>query len=140
MRKLAPFLISAFWCYLVHSQSIPQSRIEALDAFLNQQVERDSLVGAYVLIAQGDDIVISKGYGTTDINGGQRPSEHTFYRMASMSKAVTAIAVLKACEEYQISIDTPVSIHLDIVPDKSVTVRQMLSQTSGWGIDCECAK
>ena len=53
--------------------------------------------------------------------------------MASMSKPVATIAILKVCEDYEISLDTPVASHLNIVPDKTVTIRQMLSQTSGWG-------
>jgi len=132
MKSFLYFFV-LFISWNTFSQRITQDNIKDLDLFLHTQVEKDKYFGFHVIIAQNDSILISKGYGKTNIEQNAKPTVNTLYRMASMSKPVTTIAILKVCEENNIALDTPVSTHLNIVPDKTVTIRQMLSQTSGWG-------
>ena len=127
------FLISFLLPWIVYSQVASDQRIKALDTFLNQLIDQDIYSGHYVLIARDQSVLISRGYGKKDIDGDSPPANNTLYRMASMSKPVTAVAILKVCEDNGISVDTPVATHLEMVPDKTVTIRQMLSHTSGWG-------
>lgn len=115
------------------SQEISEKTIDDLDSFLQIQIENGSYVGCHITIVQKDTILLAKGYGKTNVQNGFVPNENTLYRMASMSKPVASVAVLKVCEDYAIDLDSPVSTHFNLVPDKAVTIRQLLSQTSGWG-------
>lgn len=132
MKSLLFLLLLTLGSFL-HSQAISPDRIEQLNSYLQDQIEQKKYVGVYILIEQNDTLLVSRGYGKKDIEINASPSEITMFRMASMSKPIAAVAVLKVCEDMGISLNTPVSSYLKMVTDKNVTLRQMLSQTSGWG-------
>jgi CubicO group peptidase (beta-lactamase class C family) len=73
--------------------------------------------------------------------GGKRATTHTLFGAASMSKPLTAVAVLKLVEEGKVDLDTDVNHYLKRwkIPDnaftveRKVTVRELLNHTSGIG-------
>ena len=79
-------------------------------------------------------ILFVEGY---DGAGADRISPRTPFRLASLSKAFTAVAVLQLVEQRRIELDAPVRTYLqsfvtsDTVRSGQITVRQLLNQTSG---------
>ena len=79
-------------------------------------------------------ILFVEGYAGA---GADRISPRTPFRLASLSKAFTAVAVLQLVEQRRIELDAPVRTYLqsfvtsDTVRSGQITVRQLLNQTSG---------
>ncbi|MGW8531251.1 MULTISPECIES: serine hydrolase domain-containing protein [Nocardiopsidaceae] len=105
-----------------------------VDAVVEEYRRATGLPGAAVVITRGTEVVHARGYGTTP--GGAAVTEHTPMAVASLSKSVTALAVLQLAEEGELDLDDPVREHLPefTMADpraERITVRQLLDQTSG---------
>src|SRR5688572_10325724 len=69
----------------------------AMDAYLSKLVEAREFRGA-VLVARGAHILVSEGYGLADQSAGVPNTPHTLFRVGSVTKQFTALAVLKLQE------------------------------------------
>lgn len=109
-----------------------EDNLEArIDAFLKERMERLNIPGAALAIVRDGEIVYLKGYGTANAQGDP-VTPQTPYLLASLSKSMTALAVMQLVEEGQIELDAPVQRYLPwFVPEQPITVRQLLNQTSG---------
>jgi len=125
----------------------PASVREVMEA----ELARDQFPGAVWLIARGNDVSVDT-LGVTAV-GGQTPmARDTIFRIASMTKAVTAVAVLMLVEDGKLSLDAPVDRWLPELSNRRVlarldgpldqttpairpiTVRDLLTFTLGFGI------
>lgn len=90
--------------------------------------------GAYVLIAQSDSILYSHGFGLATTDPETKPADTTLFNICSISKQFAAIAALKLQEDGRLSLDDSIGMYLPQFKSdkiKAVTIRQMLSHTSG---------
>ncbi|MGC0142375.1 serine hydrolase domain-containing protein [Pseudactinotalea sp. Z1732] len=117
------------------TSAVAQSISPEVDAYLQDQVDRSPLPGLAVAVTQGEDVVHLGGYGTA---GGGRPmTADTPMRVASLSKAFTAVAVLQQVERGAVDLDEPVRRYLPdftLADDSAagrITVRHLLHHTSG---------
>ncbi|OLF16859.1 serine hydrolase domain-containing protein [Actinophytocola xanthii] len=106
----------------------------AVDAYLEEAVESTGLPGLSVVVTHGETVVHAAGYGHG--SDGEPITEHTPMRIASMSKAFTAMAVMTLVDDGRISLDEPVAAQLPefrMADERTgrITVRQLLNQTSG---------
>jgi CubicO group peptidase (beta-lactamase class C family) len=94
---------------------------------------RHSIVpGIQYLVVAPDEVVFEYADGWADIAGGRRLDSATTMMAYSMSKTITAAAVLKLVDSQKVELDDPISVYLDSQPyGPEVTVRQLLSHTSG---------
>ena len=99
-------------------------------------MEEQRIPGLALGIVQGDQIVHLKGFGQADASG--RPvTPQTPFILASVSKPITALAVMQLVEQGKLELDAPVQRYLPWFrvadPDASsqITVRHLLSHTSG---------
>ena len=114
------------------------ARAESLDtraAELLRDVQRDqALVGVSAAVALNGEIVFSGGAGLADLEQKIPATASTVYRIASISKAITATAVMRLVEQGRIALDVPVQVYLASFPEKAegaITVRHLLNHTSG---------
>lgn len=104
-----------------------------VDAYIAREMKRQHLPGLALGIVQGDRILYLKGYGQADSSG--RPvTPDTPFGLGSIGKSITAVAVLQLAEAGKIDLDAPIQHY---IPNKyngaeSITVRQLLNQTSGF--------
>ena len=89
--------------------------------------------GAAALVAKGGQIILGKGYGLANIEHGAEVTPSTVFRIASLTKILTAAAVLVQVEQGRIGLDDPVSKYLTGIPWKSGVplIRHLLGHTSG---------
>jgi len=106
-----------------------------IDSFVRDQQLRNGVPGLAVVVTLGDEVIYAEGHG---IDGAGSPiSAATPFRIGSLSKAVTAAAVLQLVEAGQIDLDAPVREYLpdfttaDPAHAARITVRDLLNQTSG---------
>jgi CubicO group peptidase (beta-lactamase class C family) len=116
--------------------SSDQPSYDALDAYAEEQLGRLNVPGASLAIVEGDRIVHERGFGTARPGGGA-PTLQTPFAIGSVTKSVTALAVMQVVEAGKISLDAPVQQYLpwfrvaDPRASAQLTVRQLLNQTSG---------
>lgn len=86
-----------------------------------------------VLVADHGRVILKKGYGLADRKRGIRNRADTIYDMGSITKAMTATAIMLLEQEHQLSVDDPLTKYFDDVPaDKqSITLAQLLTHTAG---------
>ncbi len=86
-----------------------------------------------VLVAKGDTVLLSRGYGMASHEWGVPNGPDVKYLLASVSKQFTAAAVLRLVDQGRLGLDDPVHRHLPGVPAawQAVTVRQLLAHTAG---------
>lgn len=106
----------------------------AIDRFMDGYLARTGLPGAVVAVTRGERVVHTGGYGRTA--GGTAMTGRTPVPVASLSKSMTALAVMQLVDEGKVGLDRPVRSYLPefTTADERaarITVRQLLDQTSG---------
>lgn len=99
--------------------------------------------GVSITVFKNSKILWSKGYGMADNINKTRTNDETMFQAASISKAITAFAVLKLVEERQLDMDKDVNDYLRNwkIPDnefsksEKVTIRRLLNHTSGISVE-----
>lgn len=111
----------------------------AIDATVEGEMRRLKIPGVSLAIVEGDEIVHTRGFGRAHPRG-EPPTPQTPFFVGSLTKAVTALAVMQLVEAGRVGLDTPVQRYLpwfrvaDAVASAQITVRQLLNQTSGLSI------
>lgn len=107
----------------------------AIDQFITAQMAAHRIPGLALAITYHDKIVYIQGYG--EASSRVQATGQTQFRLASLSKSFTAVAVLQLVEAGQVDLDTPITKYLpdfvltDSEAAKRITVRQLLNHTSG---------
>ena len=107
-----------------------------IDAFVSEQVRRHGIPGVSLGIVEGDRIVHLRGLGRAD-ETSRAMTPQTPIVIASMSKLLTAMAVMQLVEAGQVELDAPVQRYVpdfrmaDPVASGKITVRHLLLHTSG---------
>jgi CubicO group peptidase (beta-lactamase class C family) len=107
---------------------------EALDEFIDRQLAGHLVPGAAIAITRGDEVIHERGHGTARDGAPAGPA--TQFAVASLSKGLTAVAVMQLVEAGAIDLDAPVQRYLadfSIADARAgrVTVRHLLNHTSG---------
>lgn len=110
---------------------------DLLDALIRQEMERTHVPGAAVSLVKDGRVLLMQGYGHAELSGEMRVDpERTIFRVASISKLVTATAVMQAYERGLVGFDVDVNEYLTrlSVPGdlgRPVTLSHLLTHTSG---------
>jgi CubicO group peptidase (beta-lactamase class C family)/D-alanyl-D-alanine dipeptidase len=102
--------------------------VERLTAAIQKEMANKKIPALSVALVDDQKVIWSKGFGATD---------DTVYRVGSVSKLFTDVAVMKLVERGEIALDAPVSKYLkDFAPtnqfnDRSVTLRHLMAHRSG---------
>lgn len=107
--------------------------ISAIDTIVASAIEQRIFPGAVVLVARDDVILHHAAYGRTtyDIADGAPVEPSTIYDIASLTKMFTATAALRLYEAGRLDLDAPVCACLPSFRAHHVTIRHLLTHTSG---------
>ena len=121
------------------SRPIDRASLEALvDSVITAGMAQEKIPGAGFVFVQNGKVVWSRGYGVADLARGRGVSpESTVWRIGSISKVVTATAVMQLVDRGKVDLDAPVSRYVKRVAIPStypepVTVRHLLTHTAGF--------
>lgn len=118
----------------VAGQAVPSDAEVAAraDAYLTAMAKIRG-IGGSVLIARGDRILLDRGYGTADAEHGVPNGPDTVFRIASISKTITAAAILKLQEQGRLKVEDPFCKYWSPCPPawQPITLRQLLQHSSG---------
>jgi len=117
--------------------------MQGLDSQIEDFMKKWNIVGASVAVVKDERLIYSKGFGYADKENEIEVQPKHLFRVASVSKLISAIAVMKLVEENKISLNDTVfgkngilnsEQFLDIKDEKvlGITVKNLLNHTSGW--------
>jgi CubicO group peptidase (beta-lactamase class C family) len=135
---------------------ISAERLERMHAVVQGFVDRRQLAGAVTLVARDGRIADVRTYGWSDLATKEPMRRDAIFRIASMTKIVTAVAVLQLFEEGRFGLDDPVgdsipelkhmrvltggdAEHPQFAEARPVTIRHLLTHTSGLASDATAA-
>ncbi|MFZ9589834.1 MAG: serine hydrolase domain-containing protein, partial [Chitinophagaceae bacterium] len=98
--------------------------------FYEQSLLRTRFNGG-ILVSRNGKIIFEAYNGLEEVLKGDSINASTSFHLASVSKTITAMAVLKLFEEKSMSIDQPVAFYLNGFPFNKITVRNLLAHRSG---------
>ena len=108
----------------------PVDAIGKIDKWLEYLLLEEKFNGA-ILIAIDGKIDLMKAYGFSDLDRTKRLTSKSSFRLASVSKQFTAMAIMILKEQGKLFFDDPVQKYLNNFPYSDVTVRHLLTHTSG---------
>jgi CubicO group peptidase (beta-lactamase class C family) len=113
---------------------------QGLDALTLQDVmQRFRVPAVSVAVIRDFDVHWAKAYGVADVTTGRPVQVGSLFQAASISKPVTAMAALRLAQDAKLSLDDDVNSfltswrvpHSELTRDRPVTIRSLLSHTSG---------
>jgi methyl acetate hydrolase len=124
-----------------------------IDAYLTSVVRDTRIPGIVALVVDADRVVYTGAFGRQNVGAGVPMAADSIFRIASMTKPVTSVAVMMLVQEGDIGLDDPVAKYLPAFAEKQViasfnaadktyttrpasgpiTVRHLLTHTSGLG-------
>ena len=132
---------------------LSEERLGRLEEVVQRYVDDDAIAGAVTLIARKGGQAHLRAYGMADRDAGAPMRSDTIFRIASMTKPVTSVAVMMLYEEGRFTLDDPVGQYLPALASldvltpsdagdgtyrrvparRPVTIQQLLTHTSGIG-------
>ena len=91
---------------------LSKERLDRIGQVMQQHVANHKIAGAIGLIARRGKIGYFESWGMMDKEGGKPMRKDAIFRIYSMTKAVTGVAVMMLYEEGKFSINDPVSKYL----------------------------
>lgn len=133
---------------------LSSDRLQHLTRVIERNVEEDLLAGCVVLIARNGEVAYLKAAGMQDREAGISMKENTIFRIASMTKPITSVAVMMLYEEGHFRLSDPISNYIPAFKDarvladsadgsassekpatvpveRPITIRHLLTHTSG---------
>ncbi|HEV2202687.1 MAG TPA: serine hydrolase domain-containing protein [Bryobacteraceae bacterium] len=125
---------------------------QALDEALRTGIQRRGIPAVAAMVTNGHQVVYSGAFGTRDAASNLPVSTNSIFSIASMTKAITTTAAMQLVEQGKLKLDEPASRHLPELgkvqviagfdtstgepklrpPSKAVTLRHLLTHTSGF--------
>ena len=131
MHRMRVFLLTLLLATTAFAEDYAK-QIDAFTQFAEQTMKAQQMPGLSVAVMHGD-FRWSRGYGLADVENEVPARADSSYRMASVTKPMTAVAVLKLVEEGKIDLDAEVQTYVPYFPRKAkpVTIRQLLAHQGG---------
>jgi CubicO group peptidase (beta-lactamase class C family) len=126
------------------------ARLSRIDTVLNEFVRNGRMPGMVAMIARHGKVAYYKSFGKMDLEANKAMPKDAIFRIASMTKAITSVAVMTLYEEGHFLLTDPISKFIPefknpkvvmksptsdsviLVPAKSeITIRELLNHTSG---------
>ncbi|UFH52495.1 serine hydrolase [Spirosoma sp. KNUC1025] len=126
-------------------------RLNRIDGLIQSYIDKGAFPGVAAIVVRNGKIVYHKAFGKADIEANKPMAKDAIFRIASMTKAVTSLAVMMLHEEGKIMLDEPISKYIPdfakpVVLDKynekdstfttvpakrEISIRHLLSHMSG---------
>ncbi|MBO3699683.1 serine hydrolase [Roseivirga sp. E12] len=118
---------------------------QPIDSMINRAMRSLRLTGASVAIVKNEKLVYAKGFGYADKEKKEEVQPYHLFRIGSVSKLITAIAVLKLVDDGKIGLDDYVFGENGILKGRTysnisnrnvyrIKVKHLLNHTAGWSL------
>lgn len=121
----------------------PDPRFGSYDRRVRAFMQEHRVPGVSIAVTDRGRVVFARGYGYADVAQRSPVDPQSLFRIASISKPITAVAILQLSEQGKLDLDTPVLDILDYSADiakvedfderlREVTIRHLLEHRGGW--------
>ena len=121
-------------------------RLAPFDRLMTEFLKENQAPGGALAVTRRGRLVYARGFGLADEDRGTPVRPDSLFRIASVSKPLTATAVLQLAERGELGLDDPVLNYVRLGPHlefgarpdprwRAVTARQCLQHTGGWDLD-----
>lgn len=128
---------------VIKSVPVVTPAIAAIDLNIQNFIKRAKIRGASLAVVKDGEIVYAKGYGVTDVKSKMPVEPEHLFRIASVSKLITATGIMQLVQEGLLSLDQRVFGPEGILNDsvyttyrdsryEKITVRMLLNHSAGW--------
>jgi CubicO group peptidase (beta-lactamase class C family) len=135
------------FAFFLSAQAIVAQRstvrgIPEVDNFINEKIQHKKIAGAVVMIKKGNSILHYKASGYQDIDAKIKMDEKSIFRIYSMTKPLTSVALMILKEQNLLKLDDQVSKYIPEFKNlktlskpksmKGMTIRDLLRHTAGF--------
>jgi CubicO group peptidase (beta-lactamase class C family) len=140
MRAAAYLATIAVGLASASAQEVPPQRpdLSAIDREIQATVAAGKVPGLSIAVAKNGKILWEEGFGLADVEKKTHATANTRYYIASVTKTITATAIMQLQERGKLRLDSPVNdylgsakVHSPIWNPSDATVRRVLSHTAG---------
>lgn len=115
-------------------------RFARFDELLTTFLDKYNHPGASIAVGKDGETLYTRSYGYADRDAKQPVKPDALFRISSLSKPITAVAILQFVEQGKLDLDSPVMTVLGLVPPnrgfderwRKVTIRHLLEHRGGW--------
>lgn len=118
---------------LAQAQSLSTDLIGKIEKAISEEQKKQGIPGLSVAVVVDGKKVWEGGFGLSDLENQVPAKATTTYRLASISKSLTAVAAMRLFEQGKLDLDAPVRTYVPEWPEKHVPVslRQLLGHLGG---------
>ena len=135
LQRLLASLFAVIFCLPSSAQnkSLPTEKRAQIEKAVSAFMTANNVPGVSVAIVQGGQPRWSAGFGMSDLEDFTPATSSTLYRLGSISKPITAVAILQLYERGNLDLDAPVQKYCPAFPrkDSPITSRQLLAHLGG---------
>lgn len=126
---------------------LSEDRLERINDVMEDYIEAKKVAGTITLVARAGEVAHLGVHGMQDVEAGKEMQADTIFRIASMTKPITSVAVMMLFEEGKLLLTDPVSKYLPEFTDmrvlkegsseetepakRPITIKHLLTHTSG---------
>lgn len=109
------------------------ARADSVDKYVQAYMIERNVPGAAIAVVKKGKVVKMRGYGRASLEFRVPITAKTVFEIGSVSKQITAAAILLLVEDGRVKLDEDISVYLSDAPEdwKGITVRHLLTHTSG---------
>ncbi|WP_282044521.1 serine hydrolase domain-containing protein [Winogradskyella flava] len=113
-----------------------ESKVDSLDQFIMNQAKKFHIPGIAACVIKNDKIIWSNSYGYRDIENEKKMATTSIMNIASISKTITATAIMQLWEKSKLNLNTDINTYLDFTirnpnhPNIPITIKQLLTHSS----------
>ena len=137
-RRLVRLFV--LWCIaaVVGSLAEAQENLSSetrtrIEAAVSKFMSTTHAPGVSIAVVEGTELKWAAGFGFADLENQVPATEHTLYRLASISKSLSATGAMELVEQGKLNLDDPVQKYCPAFPQKSgaITTRLVLGHLAG---------
>src|SRR6056297_1821492 len=134
MKQVTAILIALFLGVNSFGQKGSNKELKKdIDALFESYAHYNRFVGS-VLISENNTIIYQQSFGYADIAGKKKNTKNSIFSIASLTKSLTAVGIMRLVEDGKLTLETPISIYFpDFMPNnsKDITIQHLLDNSSG---------
>ena len=130
---LAVFLLAAIPTLAQKRPALAKDQIAKIEGLIQAEMVPGKIPGFSIAVFDRDEVRYAKGFGMTDLENSVAAKSTSVYRLGSLTKTITATAVMQLAEKSKLDLDAPVQRYCAAFPEKPwpISARQLLAHLGG---------
>jgi CubicO group peptidase (beta-lactamase class C family) len=125
------------WAFLgfLHPAALP-AQAALVDSLVRHDMQVRRIPGVAIAVVENGRVTLERAWGVANLETETPLATDAVFELASITKQVTAAAVMLLVEAGQVVLDTPITVYVDSTPPhwSGITVRHLLNHTAGLDI------